>query len=166
MKFSNKILMRMVKMIHIMASHYAYGDVHIMSIIMPYNKNHITWNIMFGDSAHKLSWCHQRQITFSFKIISTSELIKKQHLKQSCDKWATSWENLFLQYANNKDADQPVHPRNLISACVFHCLDSVIPLVSISEISSLYLASVVAQAGLCLAWSQTSKTGFLVTRLK
>ena len=45
----------------------------------------------------------------------------------------------------------------------FCCLDSIIPLISISEISSLYLASVAAQAGLCLTWSQTPKTGFLVT---
>ena len=35
----------------------------------------------------------------------------------------------------------------------------MIPPVSISEISSLYLASVDAQAGLCLTWLQTSKTG-------
>ena len=53
-----------------------------------------------------------------------------------------------MLYANNKGADQPVHPRNLISAFVVHCLDSIIPLVSISEISSFYLASVAAQAGL------------------
>ena len=33
------------------------------------------------------------------------------------------------------------------------------------QIPSLYLASVVAQAGLSLPWSQTPKTGFLVTRL-
>ena len=47
--------------------------------------------------------------------------------------WATSWENLFLQYANNKGADQPAHPCSLISTFVVHCLDSIIPLVSISE---------------------------------
>ena len=70
-----------------------------------------------------------------------------------------------MPYANNKVADQPAHPRSLISAFVVRCLDSIIPLVSISEISSLYLASVAAQAGLCLTWSQTPKTGFLVTRL-
>ena len=40
------------------------------------------------------------------------------------------------------------------------------PLVSISEISSLYLASVAAQAGLSLPWSQTTKTGFLVMWLR
>ena len=64
-----------------------------------------------------------------------------------------------------KGAGQPVHPRSLISAFIVRCLDSVIPLVSISEISSLYLASVAAQAGLSLTWSQTPRTGFLVTRL-
>ena len=45
-------------------------------------------------------------------------------------------------YANNKGADQPAHPRSLISTFVVHCLDSIIPLVSIPEISYLYLASV------------------------
>ena len=48
---------------------------------------------------------------------------------------------------------------------VVRCLGSIIPLVSISEISSLYLVSVTAQTGLSLPWSQTPKTGFLVTRL-
>ena len=60
-----------------------------------------------------------------------------------------------MPYANNKGADQPAHPRSLISAFVVRCLDNIIPLVSISEISSLYLASVAAQAGLSVLWSQT-----------
>ena len=42
---------------------------------------------------------------------------------------------------------------------------SIIPLVSISELSSLYLASVAEPAVLSLPWSQTPKTGFLATRL-
>ena len=42
-----------------------------------------------------------------------------------------------LPYANNKDADQPARPRSLISVFVIRCLDSIMPLVSISEISSL-----------------------------
>ena len=73
--------------------------------------------------------------------------------------WATSWENLFMQYATNKGADEPAHPRSLISTFIIRCLDSIIPLVSISEISSLYLAAVAAQAVLCLTWSQTSWRG-------
>ena len=70
--------------------------------------------------------------------------------------WASSLENLFLRYANNKGTDQPVHPHSLISAFVVRCLDSIIPLVSISEISSLYLASMAAQGGLSLPWRRGS----------
>ena len=43
--------------------------------------------------------------------------------------------NCFIAYANSKDADQP--PRSLMSAFVVRCLDSIISLVSIFEISSL-----------------------------
>ena len=52
-----------------------------------------------------------------------------------------------------------------ISPFVVRCLDSILPLVSVSKISSLYIASMAAQAGLSLPWSLTPKTGFLVTRL-
>ena len=61
--------------------------------------------------------------------------------------------------------DQLAHLRSLISTFVVCCLDSIISLVSVSELSSLYLASVAAQASLCPTWLQTLKTGFLVTRL-
>ena len=47
-----------------------------------------------------------------------------------------------ISYANNKGADQPAHPRSLISAFVVHCLNSVMSLVSATKISSLMLASV------------------------
>ena len=70
-----------------------------------------------------------------------------------------------MSYANNKGADQPVHPCSLISTFVVRCLDSIIPLVSISKFSSLYLASMAAQASLSLTWSKDPKTGFLVMRL-
>ena len=56
-----------------------------------------------------------------------------------------------------------------ISAFVVRCMDNIIPLVCISvcisEISILYLASVAVQPGLCLTWSQTPKSGFLITGL-
>ena len=52
---------------------------------------------------------------------------------------------------------------SLISTFVVRCLDSIIPLVSISEISRLYLASVAVQAALSLTWSKTAKKGFLVS---
>ena len=43
----------------------------------------------------------------------------------------------LMSYANNKGADQPVHPRSLISAFVARCLDSIMSLDSIAEISRL-----------------------------
>ena len=48
--------------------------------------------------------------------------------------WAMSWENLFMPYANNKDADQHAHPRSLISAFVVRSLDSIIPVVAMYEL--------------------------------
>ena len=72
---------------------------------------------------------------------------KFQQLKET-NIWAKSWENLFMPYANNKGADQPAHPRSLISTFVVYGPDSIISLVSISKISSLYLASIAAKAGL------------------
>ena len=65
-----------------------------------------------------------------------------------------------MSYANNKDADQPVHPRSMISAFVVRCLESVMSLVSVTKISSLMLASVAAQDSLCLAWSETPEDTF------
>ena len=40
----------------------------------------------------------------------------------------------LMSYANNKGADQPAHPRSLISAFVVRCLDSIISLVSVTKI--------------------------------
>ena len=51
--------------------------------------------------------------------------------------WTSSWENLLLPYANKNGADQPAHPRMLISAFVVRCLEGIISLVSISKISRL-----------------------------
>ena len=51
-------------------------------------------------------------------------------------------------------------PRSLISAFVVRCLDSIISVNSIAEISRLQLASVAAQAGLCLAWLETNEDTF------
>ena len=70
-----------------------------------------------------------------------------------------------LPYANNKGADQPAHPHSLISAFVIRCLDSIILPVSISEMSGLQLVSIVEQVGSSFIWSQTRKSGFLVTML-
>ena len=65
-----------------------------------------------------------------------------------------------MSHANNKGADQPAHPRSLISAFVVRCLERVVSLVSVNKISSLMLVSVAEQAGLSLSWSETPEDTF------
>ena len=60
-----------------------------------------------------------------------------------------------MSYANNNGADQPAHPRSLISAFVVRCLDSIMSLVSVTKISSLMLASGAERASLSVTWSET-----------
>ena len=55
----------------------------------------------------------------------------------------------LMSYANNKGADQPAHPRSLISAFVVRCLISIISLDSIAEISRL--ASFCGCVGRCVS---------------
>ena len=66
-----------------------------------------------------------------------------------------------MPYANNKGADQPAHLRSLISAFVVHCLDSIMPLLAMAEISRLKLVSIAEQAGWSFTLSSIPKTGFL-----
>ena len=63
----------------------------------------------------------------------------------------------------NKDADQLRGNREADQRLCFRYRDSTIPLLSKSEISSLYSSSVAVQPGLCQTWSETPKTGFLRT---
>ena len=65
-----------------------------------------------------------------------------------------------MSYANNLGADQPAHPRSLISAFVVRCLDSLMSLVSVTKISSLMLASVAEQASMSQTWSETLEDTF------
>ena len=70
-----------------------------------------------------------------------------------------------LCICENKDADQLRGNREADQRLCFRYTDSAIPLLSKSEISSLYPSSVAVQPGLCRTWSETPKTGFLTTRL-
>ena len=65
-----------------------------------------------------------------------------------------------MPYANNKGADQPVHPRNLISAFIVRFLDSIIATDVRSKISRLLLASVAEQTGLSVTWLHTFENRF------
>ena len=65
----------------------------------------------------------------------------------------------------NKAADQLCGNRTADQRLCFRYTDSTVPLLPKSEISSLKLSSVAVQLGLCQTWSETQKTGFLMSRL-
>ena len=65
----------------------------------------------------------------------------------------------------NKDADQLRGDREADQRLCFRYTDTKIILLSKSEIPSFQPSSVAVQPGLCGAWSETPKTGFLRTRL-
>ena len=61
----------------------------------------------------------------------------------------------------NKDADQLLGNREADQRLCFCYTDSTISLLRKYEISSLQPSSVAMQPGLCGAWSETPKTGFV-----
>ena len=60
----------------------------------------------------------------------------------------------------NKGPDQLRGNRKADQRLCFSYIDSIIPLLSIYEISSLWPSSVAVQPGLFRTWSETPKTGF------
>ena len=67
-------------------------------------------------------------------------------------------------FANNTGADQPAHPRSLISAFVIHFVESIICKLAPGEISIFWLVPVAKETGLKLTLSETLKTGFVTMR--
>ena len=66
-----------------------------------------------------------------------------------------------MPYANNKSADQPAHPRSLISIFVVRCLDSMICTLALSKVARFQLVPVGEQVGLNLTWSKIPEDTFL-----
>ena len=94
-----------------------------------------------------------------------SHVVAQLLFSSSTDTYGPRREKTCLRgFANNKGADQPAHPRSLISAFVFRLLESIIFRLATSKLSIFYLVSVAEQAGLNLTFSETPKTGFLATR--
>ena len=84
----------------------------------------------------------------------------------SCVQMSRVVRKLAFCICENKDADQLRGNREADQRLCFRYIDSIIPLLPKSEISSLQPSSMVVQPGLCRTWSETPKTGFLTTRLK
>ena len=71
-----------------------------------------------------------------------------------------------FRLCENKVADQLRSNCEADQRLCFRYSDSIIPLLFIGKISSLWPASVTVQADLCGTWPETPKTAFLVSRLK
>ena len=69
------------------------------------------------------------------------DVINGPRREKTCLRW----------FANNKGADQPAHPRSLISAFVIHLSKSIISRLITSEISIFQLVSEAEETGLKLA---------------
>ena len=70
-----------------------------------------------------------------------------------------------MPYLNNKDADETAHLCSLISAFVVHHPDSIIPIVAVSQITSVLLSSVSEQVVCILHGHNPPKAGFLMAGL-
>ena len=62
-----------------------------------------------------------------------------------------------MQYANNKGADQPAHPRSLISTFFVRCLESIIHILAKSKILRFTVVSVAEQTRLSLPEDRFSR---------
>ena len=94
---------------------------------MQYSVRQTLWTILF--QSLQISEQKPETIMFYRYIITFFSRVVKDIL-------AMSWENLFVPHANNKGADQPAHPRSLISTFVVRCLDSILPILAESKMSS------------------------------
>ena len=67
-------------------------------------------------------------------ILPSLKSIQYLLCKQHNQKWASTRENLSSGFANNAGADQPAHPRSLISAFVIRFLERIICILATGEI--------------------------------
>ena len=121
---------------------------------------------VFSTEYNKLSgrnskFCSSSDIKMTFHLLFGSCGL---HHK-TCAIWATSWENLLYAYPNNKGADQPAHPRSLVSAFVVLLLDSIIPTDALPKFSTLACFCSWADQFRVIPGRKPPKTGFLVTWL-
>ena len=78
--------------------------------------------------------------------------------------WASTRENLYSGFVNNKAADQPAHLRTLVSVFVIYILESIRSNITACEISIFLVLSVANKTGLSLALLETLKTRFVSSK--
>ena len=86
-----------------------------------------------------------------------------RHLPLEFTGWKILVPTLAFCVCKNKDADHLRSNPEADQRLCFRYIDSTIPLLPKSVISSLQPSCVAIQPGLCWTWSETPKTYFLVT---
>ena len=103
-------------------------------------------------------FCHHltHHLARRFQSLSTfkGQLLYGPRREKTCLRW----------FENNKGADQPAHPRSLISAFIIRLLESIISKLASRGISIFLLVTIAEETCLSLALSVTPKTGFVPTR--
>ena len=128
-------------------------------------------------SKHILSSKNPRLRLLVLDTINHSCLALQAHQGQSYFLWFITYSFKHSTYetcivrkldccqCENKSADQLRSNCEADQCLCFRYMDSTISLFLKSEISSFLPSSVCTQVGLCQTWSETSKTGFLGSRL-
>ena len=109
-----------------------------------FSKTSLKWKESLLVAHLKLTRCMLNKICFYF---SNGSVVRKGYgvpdtsYEHSSGRFFLAFEQghektCLMSYVNNKGADQPAHPRSVISAFAFRCLDSVMSLVSVTKISS------------------------------
>ena len=133
--------------------HFVYKNMNFFFFFLINIIKSNTWNKF--ESIHGYRQGRNHTIKISMKSKSNAQAEKTRISNEPGHE-----KMCLISYANNKGADLTAHPRSQISTFVVRYLYSIISLDSIAEISRLKLASVAAQAGLCLAWSETPDDTF------
>ena len=80
-------------------------------------------------------WCEKNVATCDFHVTLTKSLVRYMKHGFTSTNGPSHAKMCLMPYANNKGADQPVHPHSLISIFVGHCLDSMICILATSKVS-------------------------------
>ena len=115
---------------HLVFSNEWVSCIHVWRIPLSVVLIHVIVHHKSGSGTDGSSLSRKNQMCSCVKCIQVSG-----NFSLMLSIWATSWENLFMTYAKYKGADQPAHPCCLINAFIVDCLDSIIPLLAIAEIS-------------------------------
>ena len=123
-----------------------YSLMLVLLMVLPFTG---CWLVVSGSvDLWTLDWCFTFHSRWGEQFTVRNFKVPVCCYSQEIMKWATSWENLFVPYANNKAADKPAH----MHSCY-------------NQYFKLKLASVAVLASLSLVLSETSK-GLLMTWLK